>query len=91
MPVRKFSEKLVQFNVWIPEDLDKQIRLFLHDPFTGRLRYGARARIVVEALREYIARHAASTDAISNLLQESSNASREPNPVDPTAPPARDE
>lgn len=50
------STKIKDIHVYIPESMTFEMELLLHDPRTGKLRYGARNDLFVSLLRDWLDR-----------------------------------
>lgn len=55
MPYPKKTDRPKQVLVSIPTSLLVEVDLYLHDPFTGKPRYGARSKLIERLLRGWVA------------------------------------
>ncbi len=51
---KKYADRPVDWKISIPESLAATVSLILSDPLTGRPKHGARSRIIVGLLREWL-------------------------------------
>lgn len=75
MPRRPHVDPPIEIHIQVPKSLLAKIDQELQDPFTGKLKYGARTKLVVGLLRAWLrgqdkhsAERTAPGGAIDNIL-----------------------